>query len=203
MAALLAPYTRELTERQFEQLSDYLDLLLLWNARTNLTSVRNAEEIVTRHFGESLFAAAALLRPGDQLTVADVGSGAGFPGVPLKILRPTASVTLVEAHGKKATFLREVARKLALDGLRVLGERAEDVHEQFDVVAMRAVEHFEQVLPAAARLVRDGGTLGLMIGADQTGVAGELLPEFAWKEPFSTPNSENRMVFLGRKPERY
>src|SRR6202022_891918 len=93
------------------QLSTYLDLLLKWNARTNLTAIREPEEIVRRHFGESLFAGRQL---GTCKTLLDFGSGAGFPGVPIQLLRPEIQVTLAESQNKKATFLRELVRTLGL-----------------------------------------------------------------------------------------
>src|SRR5271169_1976797 len=110
MAELLAPFTRgqTLPPLLLEALQRYLDLLLRWNARVNLTAVRDAETIVTRHFGESLFAARALLGGGGAAasTLADVGSGAGFPGIPMKLFAPEIDVTLIESHKKKAVFLR-------------------------------------------------------------------------------------------------
>ena len=111
MAELLAPFVGEemLTPGLLEQLQIYLDLLLRWNARVNLTAVRDPETIVTRHFGESLFAARILLRGGSEgVTLADVGSGAGFPGIPMKLFAPALQLTLIESHNKKAAFLREV-----------------------------------------------------------------------------------------------
>ena len=93
IAELLAPFSggEALAPALLEQLQAYLDLLLHWNARMNLTAVRDPEAIVTRHFGESLFAARVLLRDAGAAacaTLADVGSGAGFPGVPMKLFSP-------------------------------------------------------------------------------------------------------------------
>src|ERR1700734_2469554 len=97
------------------QLEVYLGLLLRWNARTNLTAIREPEAMVTRHFGESLFAAQLIsprLKPG--ATLLDFGSGAGFPGLPIQLYRPDLRVTLAESQGKKASFLREAVRTLGL-----------------------------------------------------------------------------------------
>src|SRR2546423_4621034 len=124
---LLEPFTsgHELSHQQVSLISAYLDLLLKWNAKINLTAIRDPEQIVQRHFGESLFAAREIadrFRSSGDLhgrTLLDVGSGAGFPGIPIKTWLPELHVTLVEARQKKATFLREVARSLALDGLSV------------------------------------------------------------------------------------
>src|SRR5271167_4951120 len=112
ISGLLAPYLDGAgSETLYEQLSAYLDLLLKWNARTNLTAIRDPEEIVRRHFGESLFTAVHL--PAAQ-TLLDFGSGAGFPGLPIALLRPEIKVTLAESQNKKSTFLREAVRTLQL-----------------------------------------------------------------------------------------
>src|SRR5260370_29016051 len=107
IARLLQPFAT-LDKQQLDQTSAYLDLLLKWNAKTNLTSVRVPEEIVTRHFGESFFAANLLLAPGRPQTVIDLGSGAGFPGLPMAIFAPAVQVALLESNARKAAFLNEV-----------------------------------------------------------------------------------------------
>jgi 16S rRNA (guanine527-N7)-methyltransferase len=163
IADLLAPFLAggPSTPKQLEQISTYLDLLLRWNTRINLTAVRKPEAIVTRHFGESLFAAAYLLRPDQVLGAIDVGSGAGFPGLPLKLCAPRIRLTLIESQHKKATFVREVIRALTLTDVNVFSGRAEDYAAQIasgsasppDLVTLRAVERFETTLPLAARLL--------------------------------------------------
>src|SRR3954467_8959283 len=146
IAELLSPFLEnpgggreELSGAQLAQLSDYLDLLLRWNEKTNLTSVREPVEIVKRHFGESLFMAAALSGEAPA-TAIDVGSGAGFPGIPLKIYLPQIAVTLVESQNKKATFLKEVIRKCTLIDINVFSSRAETLKDnKADLVTLRAV----------------------------------------------------------------
>ena len=117
IATLLEPFVAPVSSELAEQLQAYLALLLRWNARINLTAIRDPEQIVTRHFGESLFAARVLRDAGafapsgqSPRSLADVGSGAGFPGVPIKLLVPEIRLTLIESRNKKATFLREVIR---------------------------------------------------------------------------------------------
>src|SRR6266436_3195406 len=112
IADLLPPYLPDPPATLVHQLSTYLDLLLKWNARTNLTAIRDPKEIVRRHFGESLFAARHIAP--ETRTLLDFGSGAGFPGLPIALLHPEIQVTLAESQNKKATFLREVVRTLAL-----------------------------------------------------------------------------------------
>jgi 16S rRNA (guanine527-N7)-methyltransferase len=129
------------------QLSTYLDLLLKWNARTNLTAIREPEEIVCRHFGESLFAGRHL---GSSTTLLDFGSGAGFPGLPIALLRPEVRVTLAESQNKKATFLREAIRTLGLQ-VEVWPSRVETMPESrtFDAVTLRAVDNMANAISAA------------------------------------------------------
>ncbi len=126
----------------------YLDLLLRWNLRLNLTAVREPEQIIQRHFVECAFAAQHL--PPDIATLLDYGSGAGLPGIPIAICRPEIRVTLAEAQGKKAAFLREALRVLNLKG-EVYDGRVETMPEQlrFDAVSMRAVEKMELAIPVA------------------------------------------------------
>jgi 16S rRNA (guanine527-N7)-methyltransferase len=208
IAELLAPFTGgELLARQLlSALQRYLDLLLRWNARVNLTAVRDPEKIVTRHFGESLFAARILLHGGREAaarasTLVDVGSGAGFPSVPMKLFAPQLELTLIESHNKKAVFLREVLRSLGLERAEVFGGRAEHWAKTADLVTLRAVEQFERALPVAAKLVAENGRLGLLIGAGQVSTAQEVLGEqWRWWEPAAIPLSETRVVLLG---ERY
>ena len=196
IAELLQPFCAEVQPALVEQLRSYLDLLLRWNARMNLTAVRDAESIVTRHFGESLFAARKLME--GATTLADVGSGAGFPGVPMKLFAPRVEVTLIESQNKKATFLREVVRTLELDGIEVFCGRAEQWGKTAEVVTLRAVEQFARALPVAAKLVTPGGRLGLLIGAAQADEVC-LLEGWRWLEPLAIPRSEQRVVMVGRK----
>jgi 16S rRNA (guanine527-N7)-methyltransferase len=195
-----------LTETQVRHFSTYLDLLLRWNSRVNLTSVREPEDIVTRHFGESLFAARCLIPQNDQGpmtndSLADFGSGAGFPGLPIKIWAPELEVQLIESNQKKATFLREVIRALGLKSAEVFSGRAQDFQEQADIVTLRAVEKFERSLAAAASLVSSGGQLALLIGGGQVTRTREVEPSFRWQEPRPIPLSSNRVLLIGRKGE--
>src|SRR5262249_33257166 len=149
----------------------------------NLTVVRAPEEIVTRHFGESLFAARHLFpdASASRSRVIDVGAGAGFPGLPIRIWAPAIHLTLIESNHKKASFLREVIRQLPVTDTDVFPGRAEQfvdlpkptanlpadaslTSSAGDVVTMRAVEHFASALPVAAKLVTPGGRLALLIG---------------------------------------
>lgn len=195
---LLAPYiSRPLDEETLAQFQLYLDLLLKWNAKINMTAVRQAEEIVQRHFGESLFAADQLQLDGAS-TLIDFGSGAGFPGLPIKIIAPHLHVTLIESQQKKATFLREVIRTLDLKNIVVHAGRAEESSLKSEIVTMRAVEKFEAALTIAASLVEARGRLALLIGSAQVDVARQVLPHFQWQNPIPIPRSRERLVLVSR-----
>jgi len=200
IAELLAPFlgSHSLSEHQLISISTYIDLLLKWNARMNLTAVRNPEQIVERHFGEALFAARHLLTQESAISVADVGSGAGFPGIPLKIYASNLKLTLIEAQGKKATFLREVARTLHLTEVNVFANRADQWGEKAELVTLRAVEKFEDMLPVASTLVSSGGRLALLVGERQLGRAEGILPG-NWLPTVSVPESRERVLKVLQK----
>ena len=224
-AASAGQATAVLSAGQLQTISTYIDILIRWNARINLTAVRQPEQIVTRHFGESLLAARHLF-PGTQTTwgqprspagryvegavpaevssaphLIDVGSGAGFPGLAIKIYAPHIPLTLIESKQKKATFLREVARRLTLTDVDVFAGRAEHFSAQAEVVALRAIERFEAVLPIAARLVAPFGRLALLIGGAQVDRAIELTPDFRWTDPIPIPLSCSRVLLIGLRLE--
>jgi 16S rRNA (guanine527-N7)-methyltransferase len=251
----------QLSPTQLNNISTYIDLLLRWNARINLTAIRQPEEIVQRHFGESLFAARHLFPPtaqeepnpfrsassvetpgllssqprsgarmqptaqavGDEpeikepqrgerplttqsltdthdpsITLIDVGSGAGFPGLPIKIWAPEIHLTLIESNQKKSTFLREAARALTLTDINVFSKRAE-AHpaHQANIVTLRAVENFQATLLSAIRLLTPGGRLALLIGEAQRTQAQSLAPNLVWDPAIKTPLSANRILLLG------
>jgi 16S rRNA (guanine527-N7)-methyltransferase len=194
---LLQPYAK-LTDAQLALTATYIDLLLKWNARVNLTAVRDPEEMVTRHFGESFFAACQLVPPDWHGIVIDVGSGAGFPGVPIAMWAPGAEVTLLESNGKKTAFLNEVLHALELKNARVVNQRAEVFAGKAELVTMRAVEKFERALLAASGLVAPGGRIGLMIGASQVPVA-RRTEGIAWGEPINIPGGHSRVLLIGTK----
>ncbi len=179
IAGLLVPYLPDAHGTLLSQLSLYLDLLLKWNARTNLTAIRDPREIVRRHFGESLFAARHL----DPVTptLLDFGSGAGFPGLPIALLRPDIQVTLAESQNKKATFLREAVRTLGLSS-EVWAARVESMpaERRFHTVTLRAVDTMEAALPVArtriAAGIASGGCLVLLTTVGHAPAEGRAIP---------------------------
>ena len=126
----------ELTPAQSEILQGHYELLVRWNKIVNLTRIDNMEEAIERHYAEALFLGAHLPIEGAG-KIADVGSGAGFPGFPVAVLRPDCSVTLIESHQRKAVFLREASR--SVPNIQVLARRAEEVDVRFDIAISRAV----------------------------------------------------------------
>lgn len=198
ISRLLVPYAT-LDPKQLEQTMAYLDLLLKWNSKINLTSVRGAEDILGRHFGESFFAAHQLLTPEAETSVIDFGSGAGFPGLPLAIFAPRAVVTLIESNARKTAFLNEVISALRLSNARVAHRRGEDFLGSAELVTMRAVDRFETAVPVALDLVCQCGRLALMIGLSQTIVARTLAENVSWSEPVKIPGSNSRVILVGTK----
>ncbi len=199
IAELLKPFLEEerASNSLLREVSVYVDLLVKWNAKVNLSAVRDPENIVTRHFGESFFAARKLIGREDAMELMDIGSGAGFPGIPIKLLRPSTTVRLVEAHSKKAAFLSEVIRELGLREVSVVNRRAEDINETASVVTLRAVEKFAKVLPLAAKRVAMNGRLGVLIGREQMALAKEVLPG-RWEDLVKIPLSESRALATWR-----
>jgi 16S rRNA (guanine527-N7)-methyltransferase len=192
---LLAPFvpTSELDDALLASIQIHLDLLIRWNQRMNLTALRSPEEMVLRHFGESLYAARHLFPRDSQQDVFDLGSGAGFPGLPMKYWAPQLQLTLIEGHGKKATFLREVGRRLHLPDFTVLNVRAESVSQPASLVTMRAVEKFDQSLAAAVKLLSAGGRLAILIGAAQRERALTILPP-GQSTSHDLPSSDQRIL---------
>ena len=196
----LRPYLGEESgpEGLFAQLEAYLTLLVKWNARTNLTAIREPAEMVRRHFGESLFAARQLGGASlGQGTLLDFGSGAGFPGLPVQLWWPKLEVTLAESQNKKATFLREVVRTLGLK-TEVWAARVETMPSArlFDVVAMRAVDDMGVAVPAAMERVGAGGRLMMLT----TGrMAGDCPVEFSVEGEISIPGAADQVVRVMRR----
>jgi 16S rRNA (guanine527-N7)-methyltransferase len=198
LAALLASSGLSLLQAtQIKQLSDYLSLILRWNARTNLTAIRDPQAILERHFLESIACAQAL--PDGIATLLDYGSGAGFPGIPIAICRPEIAVTLAESQGKKAAFLQEAVRATGISA-HVHSGRAETLTTTFDCVTLRAVDHMEQAIQCAAQLVGANGWLApLTTQNDLPGLQSAAGQAFSWPPAISLPRSARGILALGRK----
>jgi 16S rRNA (guanine527-N7)-methyltransferase len=186
----------ELPPIAYEQFETYLELLLRWNQRINLTAVREPEAIIRRHFVECAFAAQHL--PRDITTLLDYGSGAGLPGIPVAICRPEIRVTLSEAQGKKIAFLSEARRVLGLSG-EVYGARVETMPEQlvFDAVAMRAVEKLALAMPVAIQHAKH--YLVLFTTQESAGAYLPYASELRWLTPIAIPNTEQMVLAIGQR----
>lgn len=198
LSQMLAPAgLPPLNQEQIARFENYLSLILRWNSRTNLTAIRDEQGIVSRHFLESIACAHAL--PAGIRTLLDFGSGAGFPGIPIAIVRPEIAVTLAESQGKKASFLREAARVLDLP-VKVHAGRAEELHTDFEAAVLRAVDKMEEAVEAAARLTGPSGWLVLMTTeSDREKLQAVAGVEFLWNEPVSMLSGESRIMLLGQR----
>lgn len=197
---LLKPFELGISDEQIDNLSRYLDLLLRWNQKINLTSVRTPEECVTRHFGESLLLSKVIPLKGGLL---DIGSGAGFPGLAIKLLAPELEVVLLEPVAKKRAFLKEVARTCGMKLVDVWQYRIEDYSRQeesdsFDIVTVRAVGRIESLMPAALRLLKPNGWLCLWLGSEQMEGVREASQNFHWLAPLAIPLSRGRGILAGK-----
>lgn len=177
-------HIERLSEAQVADLYAHYALLRRWNKALNLTSIHEPALVVERHYCESLFLAAQL--PVGPISVLDVGSGAGFPGFPIAVARPEATVVLAESHQRKAVFLKEATR--GRPKVRVEARRAEEPGN-FDWVVSRAVR-WEDVLPLVSRHV------ALLLGSDDAKRAAESAGVH-WDPPILLPWGRSRALLIG------
>jgi 16S rRNA (guanine527-N7)-methyltransferase len=205
IAEELQPYGVKPNEVLSSQIRSYVEMLLVWNRKMSLTAVTDPVEIIRFHFGESIFALTAGAISDGRL--ADVGSGAGFPGLPIRLARPSINLTMIESNIKKCTFLREVSRKLRIDGdVRVLNSRMEDVatpspseDERFDFISARAVGDFDALLAFARKFLAEKGRLVLWIGQEDAEMLAKVHSVlWEWSGPILVPNSSRRNLLSGR-----
>ena len=179
----------QLSAEQLELLHSHYQLLTRWNQVLNLSSIRTLEAAVVRHYCESLFLAANL--PANAHSVADVGSGGGFPGIPIAAVRPRCEVVLIESHQRKAVFLKEATRGYA--NVRVVAKRAEQVQERFEWLVSRAVA-WEQVMVLTPGLASN---LALLVGAED---AFKILKTqgMSWNATATLPWGQQRSLVIGQ-----
>jgi len=199
-----------LSPRQMQQLAIHFALLLQWNEKMSLTSLRRPEQVATRHFEESLFLAAVLpleRLPAQGLLV-DVGSGAGFPGLPLKVAWPQLPAILLEPNRKKAAFLKEVIRQSGLRNVTVRTERLAEAQRpdqetgqclagRAALATMRAVGLTNDLLADLLQLLAPSGRVALFLG-EKDAERLSATAAFAWGQPLAIPHSERRVLLIGR-----
>ena len=194
---MLLPYGYRPDPPFCERLRAYVSLLLRWNSKISLTTVTDPAEIVKFHFGESLFAVSTL--PIKRSRLADVGSGAGFPGLPIAMAVLGLDLTLIESNAKKCAFLSEVVRSLELDGINVFHGRMEDLQPdsgRFDFITARALGQHDELLSWAAEHLAPSGRVVLWLGEEDAGSISRN-PGWSWKDPMLIPGSKRRFLLVG------
>lgn len=180
-----------------DRIRTYIDLLLKWNRKISLTTVTDPAEIINFHFGESLFALSQLKF--DKSRLADVGTGAGFPGLPLAMAIPALEVTLIESNIKKCAFLAEVIRQLRLSNATIFQGRMQSLPPSglpFNYVCARALGQFEELLGWAGAHLDHGGQLVLWLGeSDSKALVGRS--DWRWSTPQLIPGSARRHLLIG------
>lgn len=207
LADTAAAWGLPLSDEQRARFELYADELLAWNAHTNLTAIRSRDEVYVRHFLDAL----ALARHWGEApaSLADIGTGAGFPGLPLKILRPELELLLLDSVGKKTAFLSHIVARLGLDGVRVVTGRAEELgrdpreRERFELATGRAVADLRVLAEYGLPLLRVGGRLLAPKGPgavdEATAAAGALSAlggSLAAIEPVALPGVELRALVI-------
>jgi 16S rRNA (guanine527-N7)-methyltransferase len=195
----LSEFGVTVSDEQVYKIQQYMRVLLVWNEKLNLTAIRDPLDILYRHFCESMYAGVSV--PLEKGRLADVGSGAGFPGLPLKILCPDLQVFLIESNVKKATFLAEVIRELGLEDARVLVSRYEELGEEvapLDFVCSRAVGEFGALLEWAGSEQVAAGEVILWIGSRDLDEL-RRIKTWEWREPVLVPHSMRRLLLVGTR----
>jgi 16S rRNA (guanine527-N7)-methyltransferase len=201
MEDVLAPYGISADPALLDQIRVYTEVLRSWNDKIALTAVTDPLQILKIHFGESFFAASAAQIGGGRL--ADIGTGAGFPGIPIRMVRTGIDLTLVESIAKKTAFLAEVIRRMNLPNVNVMRSRMEDVQKSipdFDYITARALGHYERLLNWSESKLSVRGRVVLLLGhrdADNLAKTGE----WDWQSRTSIPGSDSRVILVGRRPK--
>ena len=196
----------DLTEEQLNKLDQFYNLLIEWNEKINLTRITAKEDVYLKHFYDSL-TLAKVIDLSTKETLCDVGTGAGFPGIVLKIVYPNLKITLVDALQKRVNYLNTIIKDLQLENIQAIHTRGEDIHDKYDVVTARAVANIEKLLKYTMHLVNNTGVFVAMKG----NIDNELTPEIENKiskkyqilkiEKFELPieNSQRSLIVIKNK----
>lgn len=180
----------------------YMDKLVVWSQRLSITTIRDPEEIIRLHFGESLFAIHLL--PKGHRRLADVGSGAGFPGIPLRMGSPEMDLTLIESNSRKCVFLQEIVRGIGLTHVRIFKGRMDDFPgppNSFDIVTGRAFGQHAGVVSWSERILLEDGILALWL-VDRDASKVMSVPGWNWNDPAHIPYSRERCILIGSPKPR-
>lgn len=153
----------DLTEEKLEKLNKFYNLLIEWNKKINLTRIEKEDEVYLKHFYDSL-TIAKVVDLSEIKTLCDIGTGAGFPGIVLKIFYPNLKITLIDSLQKRVNYLNEIIKDLGLDNIEAIHVRGEDYKGQYDVVTSRAVANIEKLLVYTMHLVSPTGIFVAMKG---------------------------------------
>jgi 16S rRNA (guanine527-N7)-methyltransferase len=198
ITSALAPFQVQLSLGQIAQIREYVRLLLKWNQSVSLTSVVDPVEIVARHFGESMFL--SCLIPVEKCRLADLGTGAGFPGLALRIACPALRITLIESNKKKCAFLSEVVRALEMNNVEVSPVRFDEIRTSSDfaeIVTARALGEFPEILRWAKASLTQRGHVVLWLGGEDASKV-STMPGWLWQPAVKIPDSQRRFVLIGR-----
>lgn len=201
IAAILKEYSISIADGTTHKIQKYLELMNTWGRKMPLTSIQNPEQVVRFHFGESMFALA--LEDISNGRLADLGSGAGFPGLALKLARPSPSVTLIESNKKKCAFLQEVIRSLDIHGAKVMASGFESsliAPNSLSFVTCRALAQHSKVVDWARERLAPGGSVILWLGekdCEEVAATGG----WEWSQPALIPGTRGRFILRG-KPKR-
>lgn len=199
MRSALSVYGYSAGPEYCEKVRTYVDLLLRWNRKVALTSVTDPTEILRFHFGESLFGMkVAGMGDVENCRLADLGSGAGFPGMPIAMACPAMNVTLIESNGKKAAFLAEIKRELVLGNVSIHKGRAEAGAgtERFDFITARALGSYEDWLSWSEKRLTQNGRAVLWLSSDGLQKTSRI-PGWKWADPARIPGTIDRFVAVG------
>ena len=198
---LLQPFGLQLKMGQVETIQVYLRLLIKWNQKINLTAIRSEADCITRHFGESLYLSTKEKLSGRMV---DVGSGAGFPGLALKIACPDLSGTLLEPSSKKRAFLKEIVRQCNFCDLRISPLRGEDFFvgdegQNVDIVTVRGLRHHEEIAAMSKNLLVSSGRLCLWLTRTRAEDLARKVQGYRWKSPLALPLTRERVILVGER----
>jgi len=197
IAEILKPYGVASSPALADSIRTYISLLLRWNSKISLTTVIDPVEILKFHFGESLFALSNI--PISDGRLADVGSGAGFPGLPLALVAPSLEVVLIESNLKKATFMSEVVRELKIMNATVWRGRFEDLEQKtgLSFVTARALGSYDALLKWSSAALNSDGRVILWLG-DRDSANISSIESWNWSAPIQIPHSERRVIITGK-----